>query len=580
MRPIDPDFNPVAQQRCVKPLPHGLALALLALTPALAAAQEFRAFWADAFNTGFKSNTDIANMVSRAVTGRYNAIFVEVLAFHDSGSSAHGAYWNSSIVPKATDIVGNIDPLAQIITTAHANNIEVHAWIVPLRVSTVWPPANNALVAAHPEWLMVPQANMGAGPAQVGGYYTFDPGSPDVQEYLTSIVRELVTNYQIDGINLDYIRYVQSDAGYPASTSYTKSSLKRWQAITGNNSTPGPSGNSSWNDFRRRSIDEIVRRFRAEIPSISNPRQPLRLTADLICFGNAPASFTSSDAYNLFQNWQSWMAKGYLDAGVPMNYKRDHVSNEATWYRNWVNAAISWRYNRHMYCGTGVYLNTKAGSVAQMNYALLADADGVVTYSYNATADENMNGTSEADFTWYQDSPSGSSCTDVFTSVVATPAMPWRNSATATEGTIWGRITNGTTGLPIDNAPVQVGGLTAVNTDGNGYYVTTLVPAAAAGNAYNVTASNGGGCTPVTVSNVIAYAGGITRRDIVLCPLTPMPGDMNLDGDVNSSDLSLCYFCLRGPDNDFISGNVCLRGDFDGDADLDMADMAGFQAAY
>ncbi len=54
---------------------------------------------------------------------------------------------------------------------------------------------------------------------------------------------------------------------------------------------------------------EYVRRLRAEIPSIPNARQPLRFSADLICFGNAPASFTSSDAYLLHQNWQMWMQR-------------------------------------------------------------------------------------------------------------------------------------------------------------------------------------------------------------------------------------------------------------------------------
>lgn len=558
-------------------------LALLSATAMLtpsATAQQFRAVWADSFSVGFKSTSEINALVSRMVAGRYNVIIAEVLAYHDTTGGGHGAYWNSSIVPKALDISGGIDPLATLISVAHANNIEVHAWIVPWRVSNSWPPSGNALLAANPQWLMVPLASLGSGPATIGGHYTLDPGSPDAQEYLISIIRELVTNYAIDGVNLDYIRYIQTDAGYPSNSSYARSGLKRWQTITGNMTVPPVSGNASWNDFRRRGIDEFVRRARAEIPSIANPRQPLRLTADLICFGNAPANFTSSDAYNLFSNWQMWMQRGWLDAGIPMNYKREHVSNEATWYRNWVNAAINWRYDRHMFTGQGAYLNTKQNSVTQIAYALNAGANGAVTFAYDATADENTNGTPEADWNWYVDSPSFFSAPDVFSAPVPpTPPMPWRNPATATEGTVWGRIVNGTTGQPVDNASVQVGGLTAVNTDGNGFYVVTLVPATAGGTAYNVVA-NAAGCTQVTVSNVIAVAGGITRRDVTVCPLVPIAGDMNLDGDVNSADLNLYYFCLRGPNITFAPGNICLRGDFNTDNDVDMADTAEFQLAY
>lgn len=547
---------------------------------ASANAQAMRAVWADAFSVGFKSNTEINDLVNRAVTGRYNAIFAEVLAFHDNAAGAHGAYWNSSIVPKANDISGGIDPLAQLVTLAHANNIQVHAWIVPLRVCSVWPPAGNATVAANPQWIMTTLANAGAGPSTVGSYYTFDAGSPEVQEYLTSIVRELVTNYQIDGVNLDYIRYVQTDAGYPANNSYAKSSLARFRAQTGFVGTPPTTGNASWDNFRRQTISEIVKRFRCEIASITNPRQPIQLNADLICFGNAPASFTSADAYLLFQDWRTWMEKGWLDAGLPMNYKRDHNASEATWYRNWVNAAVTWRYNRHMYAGQANYLNTKANSVTQMSYALGTVAsprcNGVVNYSYDATADENTNGTPETDWTWYS-----YVATNLFTSTTTVPTMPWRNSATATEGTLWGRVVNATTGLPIENASVTAGALAAVPTDANGYYVITLAPAAAGGTSYNVTVSAAAsGCSNQTAVGVLVPRGGIVRRDVGLCPPVIQPGDMDQDGDIDVSDLNSFFFCMQGPAFFYGSGAFCLRGDDDGNMTVDLADFVNFQENF
>ncbi len=121
---------------------------------------------------------------------------------------------------------------------------------------------------------MVTQAGMDTGPQQLDGKYILDPGSPAVQEYLVGIVRELVTNYPIDGINWDYIRYTVTDAGYPAVASYADSSLERFGRITGYVGVP-PSSDASWQAFRRRTVDELVRRCRAEIPAItSNPRQP------------------------------------------------------------------------------------------------------------------------------------------------------------------------------------------------------------------------------------------------------------------------------------------------------------------
>ena len=272
----------------------------------------FRAFWADAFHAGYKGTAQIDTMISMAVAGNYNAVIPEVLAYHDNVGSGHGAYWNSSIVPKAHDIVGDFDPLEYMVTQAHANGLEVHPWLVAFRVSTSWPPAGNAILTAHPEWLMVPRGDIGGGPAPVDGKYTLDPGSPDAQEYLMSIVRELVTNYEVDGIHWDYIRYTTTNAGYPADESYTRSGLARFAEITGYSGVPdtdyGP-----WSDFRRRGVTEVVRRAQAEMATItSNPRQPLRHTASLITWGDAPSNFESTSAWARFQNWREWLDVGYL----------------------------------------------------------------------------------------------------------------------------------------------------------------------------------------------------------------------------------------------------------------------------
>ncbi|MCH7814267.1 MAG: family 10 glycosylhydrolase, partial [Planctomycetes bacterium] len=532
----------------------------------------FRGFWADAFHQGFKSTSQIDAMVARAVEGNYNTIVAEVLAYQDNVGGGHGAYWNSSIVPKATDIAGGIDPLAYLVQEAHAVGIEVEAWLVSFRVCTTWPPSGNSLLAAHPEWLMVPQADMGGGPAKVAGKYTLDPGSPEVQEYLVGIVRELVTNYQIDGINWDYIRYVQTDAGYPADASYTLSSLARFQQITGYVGTPAPSGVTSWNDFRRRTIDELVRRCRAEIASISgNPRQPVRQTADLICFGNAPASFTSSDAYLLHQNWQHWMQQGWLDAGMPMNYKREHVAAQAVWYRNWIDAALLWRYDRHMYCGQAPYLNSMANSVQQMAYALDHGVDGTMNYSYYATADENLDGNWENNWGWY-----GYVAGNLFLDPAPLPEMPWRDPALAVEGTLWGRITELETGDPIDDATVQVGGVGPVRTDGNGYYVVTLLPAVATGTLYDVTVSAAGFPDLIDVG-VPVFAGDVYRRDIGICTTGAGPGDMDDNCRIDLADLPLFVFCVQGPDADYQPGHFCLSGDADFDLDVDLEDFGAFQ---
>ena len=471
---------------------------ILGMGTASQAVVQFRAVWADVFHVGFYSKAEIDDLITRCVQGRYNAVVVEVLAYHDSLAAAgsHGAFWNSSIVPKSQGInpagLPNGDPLLYLVQQAHANGIEVHPWLVAYRACTTWPPANNPTLQAHPEWLSSTKANIGLGPSKIGSVYELDPGSSDVQEYLMSIVRELVTNYEIDGINWDYIRYTQTDAGYPSDNSYYNSGLKRCRRATkGLDDTwiPNATGDATWDNFRRREVSELVRRCLFEVRAITgNPRQPLRHTAALIPWGDAPADFHSSSAYRTcFQDWEWWMSVGYLDAGCPMLYYRE--CQYPTWYRNWVNAAIGWRYQRHMFIGPGIYMNMFPWSVTQMQYALDAGADGLLTYSYASTRKTvetpcTDTGTT-ADWTWYQ-----YVADNLFTSAATPPTMPWRYAATATEGTLYGRVINGATGLPVDSCRVRSSDGTEALTDGNGYYILTMLSAASGGTTYSVTASD------------------------------------------------------------------------------------------
>jgi uncharacterized lipoprotein YddW (UPF0748 family) len=568
-------MHPKLSQRCVRIVSAAALAAALAVGARGSDGASFRGFWADAFHAGFKSTSQINSMVSRAETGNYNAIVAEVLAYHDQGAGGHGAYWNSSIVPMAQDISGTFDPLAYLVTQAHAAGIEVHAWIVPYRVCTSWPPSGNTPLASHPEWVMVPLADMDGGPATIDGKYVLDPGSPDVQAYLVGIVQELVSNYEIDGVNLDYIRYTQVDAGYPADEDYAGSSLARFRTLYWYSGTPAPTGVPAWNDFRRRTIDEFVRRLRVEIPSIiGNPRQPVLLTADLIAFGNAPSDFENSSAYTLHQNWKHWMEQGWLDAGIPMNYKREYNPDQAAWYRNWVDAAIAWRYDRHMYCGQANYLNAKPDSVAQLQYSLNAGADGTCNYSYYATADDDTDGNWENDWTWY-----AYIADHLFTTPVLTPALPWRDSATAAEGTLWGCVTHFETGDPIDGALVQVGTLAGVYTDGNGYYVVTMLPADSGGSVYEVTVE-AWGCGEEHLSDVLVLPGEVVRRDVEVCGSELVPGDMDADGDVDLTDFAYFAFCMGGPGSIYGDGHDCLNGDADSDQDVDLVDFVYFQTAF
>jgi uncharacterized lipoprotein YddW (UPF0748 family) len=457
-------------------------------------------------------------MVARLVSGRYNAVVVQVLAYMDKASNpTHGAYWRSSVLPWSRYVTASFDPLAYLCAQAHANGIEVHAWLGGsgggmYRVSLVWPPAGNTSLSSHPEWMMVPRANSeGNAVAPVGPNFLLDMGSSDAQEYLVSIVRELVTNYPIDGINwddeIDAIEY-EEGMGFPAysAANYPRSGLARYRANTGYAGTPGAT-DPGYDNYRRRFKNELIARCQAEIQSIkTNPRQPLRHTASTMAYGSAPAtcSFNSASAYLYYSDWPTMLQNGWLDAVIPMNYKPE-LSQD---FRDWSDRSIScWRHNRHIFAGCGAYLagNTKANNLAQLRYAYSSGLNGSVTYSYAAPYDPASD---TGDWWSYIAST-------LFTAVVPTPTMPWRNPATAREGIMWGRVKDANTGLYVDDATVSVRDGPTVKTDGNGYYVATLIPATASGTEHSTTASKSGR-TSQTITNAIVLAGDIVRYDFAL----------------------------------------------------------------
>ncbi|MBN2447183.1 MAG: family 10 glycosylhydrolase [Phycisphaerae bacterium] len=526
---------------------------------------EFRAFWADAFHSGFKSTSQIDDMIARAVEGNYNAIIPEVLAYHDTGSGGHGAYWDSNIVPMASDIIDLSDPLAYLVQQAHANGLEVHCWLVAFRVSSTWPPAGNPTVSAHPEWLMVPSGSMGSV-AKVGSYYTFDAGSPGTQDYLMSIVRELCENYEIDGIHWDYIRYTQTDAGYPTSTSEPTSSLARFKTITGYSGTPPATGNTSWDNFRRRTISEVVRRTMAEVATIESPRQPLRHTAAVVTWYPANTDFHQTNPYKLFSDWEYWQDEGYLDATVPMSYF-DENSYPST-YRAWVDNSVYWAnlYNRHTYIGPGIYMNTFADSLTQMAYARSVGAHGFSTYSYQATNDGG-----EPSSDWYP-----YIAANLFDEPAPVPSMNWRDPATATEGNIYGRVTDGSTGAPIDDAIISVNGGYWTETDGSGFFMVTRRAAGASGTPVALSASFAG-YADATRPLVLVERAGFTEANLALGSW--LPGDYDVDADVDLDDFDKLLPAITGPD----LGPPPAGGDiFDinDDSDVDLSDFAVFQDAF
>lgn len=204
------------------------------------------------------------------------------------------------------------DPLSFAVEECHKRGMEIHAWIATIPVG-----AKNSLGCRT---LM--KKGFRIRNFSTGSY--LDPADPGVAPYLASICGEIVRKYDVDGINLDYIRYPD---GWPRP-SYR------------DGDTP---------DQRRSNITAIVRAIHDEVkaikPWVKMSCSPIGKHADLSRYSSK--NFNAHDRVS--QEAQEWMRLGLMDQLYPMQYFRG--DNYYPFVADWVENA----YKREIVTGLGTY---------------------------------------------------------------------------------------------------------------------------------------------------------------------------------------------------------------------------------
>ncbi|MGH7764563.1 MAG: glycoside hydrolase family 10 protein [Candidatus Dormibacteraceae bacterium] len=339
-------------------------------SPIAYAPPQYRAIWVDAFHDGIKSPAQVEKLVADAHRANLNALFVQV-------RKAGDAYFNRSDEPRAKDITGpaSFDPLGYVIRLAHASvpRIEVHAWV-------------NTFFVGQPSRVYLQQGDPWGNrtaDGTTGGF--LDPGVPEVQIYTHQVLMDLARNYDIDGIHLDFVRYPDATWGY------SPLSISLYMLQNGLSAPPSPS-DPQWQDWRRARVTAFVRDLHDDL-QIEKPS--VKLSGALICYGGAPlsaAGWTNTSAYtSVFQDWRTWLVKGYLDFGVPMNYDSDWSGQEKAWFDQWLTFEKDSGFANRLITGVGAFLNYPEDTMNQIRRALSPSAAGnqvlgVAIYAYASTS--------------------------------------------------------------------------------------------------------------------------------------------------------------------------------------------------
>lgn len=202
--------------------------------------------------------------------------------------------WELSLTGTAGRSPG-YDPLAFCIEECHKRGMELHAWVVCIPIGTTDRQAkygSASLVRKHPELVKTAK----------GGEMFMIPAKPETADYIASICKEIVENYDVDGISLDYIRYPESTFAYSDENLYPRSS------------------SLSKADWKRENITRIVRR----VHDVVKPIKPwVKLSSSPIGKYRDTSRYSAGgwNAYNaVWQDPVAWLKEDLQDMLFPMMY--------------------------------------------------------------------------------------------------------------------------------------------------------------------------------------------------------------------------------------------------------------------
>ena len=312
-----------------------LVLMTLASAPTFAATpdREIRALWVT--RGEYRDAADVDRIVANAATLNFNVILFQVrgngTVFYKSKIEPW-AYELTSRDPETTGKDPGWDPLAVAVESAKRHGVELHAWVnvFPAWRSQRYPPRESGqLWWAHPEWFMHDAAGERMIPRdrranpKVADWYTFlSPGVPDVQKYLADLCAEITTNYAVDGLHYDYIRYpreidevrqeFRARAKKLGNWSYDPVSMKRFAQETG---VARPDDDpDEWFQWR---ADQVT----ATVKTIADRVRPIR--RDKLVISAAVGADPEDSKIGKGQDYLTWLERGTVDGVFLMGYTDD-----------------------------------------------------------------------------------------------------------------------------------------------------------------------------------------------------------------------------------------------------------------
>lgn len=258
---------------------------------------------------------------------KFNTLIVQVRPYSDALYKS-SYYPNSHIISGVQGKDPGYDPLKYMCSYSHKIGLKIHAWINPYRIRSS---EKLELSEDNPY-----RKNPGLGEKVKDGLY-YNPAIPEVRRLIENGIKEIVTNYNVDGIQFDDYFYPTKDE------SFDKEEYEKYKQNVGDNKK------LSLKDWRMANVNILI----AECYTLIHNQN------DKLVFGISPQGNIEND-YEMCADVYSWCTKsGYIDYICPQLYYS--LKNPALKFEKALNIWNEIEYNPDvtLYIGIAGY---KAGS--------------------------------------------------------------------------------------------------------------------------------------------------------------------------------------------------------------------------
>lgn len=284
----------------------------------------------------------LEKLINKLYDTGFNAVIFQVRPEGDAFYRSEYEPWSRFLTGKQGKAPSpEWDPMEYVIKLCHERHMEFHAWINPYRMT-----ASKSIVLdkqhlyhAHPDWFVRFEDKL-----------YLNPGMPESRSFIRTIVKDIVSRYDIDALHMDDYFYPYPVAG---KTFDDRACFEAYAPMMNFDvNDPNALGN-----FRRRSVDILIKSVHEDIvalkPWVRFGISPFGIYRNQKTWKGGSKTNGTQCFDDLYADVLFWAKNGWIDYIIPQIYwEMGHQLADYTTLTKWWNDNTP--SNCHLYIGQSI----------------------------------------------------------------------------------------------------------------------------------------------------------------------------------------------------------------------------------